>query len=35
MMKKSQTMAHRLDQVAVAKTGLLQEVETVAPLIIN
>lgn len=35
MMKKSQTMAHRLDQVAAAKTGLLQEVETVAPLTIN
>lgn len=35
MMKKSQTMAHRLDQVAAAKTGLLQEVETVAPLTTN
>lgn len=35
MMKKSQTMAHRLDQAAAAKTGLLQEVETVAPLTIN
>ena len=35
MMKESQTMAHRLDQVAAAKTGLLQEVETVAPLTTN
>lgn len=35
MMKKSQTMARRLGQAADAKAGLLQEVETVAPLTIN